>query len=110
MLDKSLSGEAVEITFLIFDDHGDIIAHADRNNYWIRSDTRVEKPDRGRLLVYDHKDRLILEVEFLNRNAIRVSGVLRHPDFPNQPVPIEVPNMRNNCSFGSTNAIRIGLN
>lgn len=58
-LDRSPKSDGVQLSFQIFDDKGDIVAHADRNSYWVRSDTRVERPNRGTLAIYDHRDQTI---------------------------------------------------
>ena len=103
-IDKSGDG-GIRIGFQIFDDRGDIIAHSDNNSFWIRSDTRMEKPDKSHLIVYDHRDKPVLDIRFLNAKTIEINGELRHADYLRTAVPISARNFNNSCIGGSAKTL-----
>jgi hypothetical protein len=68
------------ITFRVFDDSGSLVARLDRNTFTTKnSAARVERPDASHLLVFDDRGTQVLDVQFLNPQAIKVTGILRYP-------------------------------
>lgn len=68
------------ITFTVFDDRGNLVARLE-NNTFIASHpaARTERPSRSNLLVFDGQDTKVLDVQFLNPQAVRITGTLRYP-------------------------------
>ena len=68
------------ITFRVFDDSGALVARLDRNTFTAtKSAAHVERPDASRLLVFDDRGTQVLDVQFLNPQAIKMTGILRYP-------------------------------
>jgi hypothetical protein len=68
------------ITFRVFNDSGALVASLDRNTFTTRSSAaHVERPDASHLLVFDDRGTQVLEVQFLNPQAIKMTGILRYP-------------------------------
>lgn len=78
-IDRDRASASLIITVLrIFDDRNDIIAKIDKDGFWVRGDTRMKRPDRSSLIVFDHNDSEVLNIRFLNPRAISVTGIFRH--------------------------------
>ena len=68
------------ITFRVFDDSGALVARLDRNTFTTKNSTaHVERPDASHLLVFDDRGTQVLDVQFLNPQAIKMTGTLRYP-------------------------------
>jgi hypothetical protein len=68
------------ITFRVFNDHGAPVARLDRNTFTTTNSTaHVERPDASHLLVFDDRGTQVLDVQFLNPQAIKMTGILRYP-------------------------------
>jgi hypothetical protein len=68
------------ISFRVFDDRGNPVARLDRNTFvTTNSAAHVERPDASHLLVFDDRGTQVLDVQFLNPQAIKMTGILRYP-------------------------------
>jgi hypothetical protein len=68
------------ISFRVFDDRGAPVARLDRNTFATKNSTaHVERPDASHLLVFDDGGTQVLDVQFLNPQAIKMTGILRYP-------------------------------
>lgn len=68
------------ITFRLFNDSGALVASLARNTFTTtNSVAHVERPDVSHLLVFDDRGTQVLDVEFLNPQAIKLTGILRYP-------------------------------
>jgi hypothetical protein len=68
------------ITLHVFDDGGALVARLDRNTFTTKNSTaHVERPDASHLLVFDDRGTQVLDVQFLNPQAIKMTGILRYP-------------------------------
>ena len=68
------------ISFRVFNDSGTLVARLDRNTFTAtKSAAHVERPDVSHLLVFDDRNTQVLDVQFLNPQAIQMTGTLRYP-------------------------------
>jgi len=68
------------MTFLVFNDSGVLVARLDKNTFVAKNPTaHVERPDASHLLVFDDRGTQVLDVQFLNPQAIKMTGILRYP-------------------------------
>jgi hypothetical protein len=44
----------------------------------VENSTRKKRPDKSTLIVYDHSDKEVLHLVFLNRSTISITGIFRH--------------------------------
>ena len=78
VIDRDSSG--LLVTFAVFDDGGNLVARLDNNRFIARNPaSRVERPNTSNLLVFDAQDNEVLGVQFLNPQAVRITGILRYP-------------------------------
>jgi len=71
--------ELVVSSLKIFDDRNNIIARMDADDgFWVENSTRKKRPDKSTLKVYDHTDKEVLSLRFLNRSTVSITGVFRH--------------------------------
>jgi len=76
-------GKGLLITALeIFDDRGEVIAHIEDNDFWVKDGSRAKRPDASTLVVFDHNNAEVLRVRLLNRTTLSVLGVFRAPGSP----------------------------
>ncbi len=67
------------ISFRVFDDGGNMVARLERNVFIaINAASHVERPSRSNLIVFDDRDTKVLDVQFLNPQAVKVTGILRY--------------------------------
>jgi hypothetical protein len=87
VLDKDTDGNLL-VTVRIFDDRGDLVARLEKNRFITTSAaSRMERPNKNSLVIFDHTDQEVLDVQFLNPKAIQITGTLRYPGI--SPVVIE---------------------
>jgi hypothetical protein len=68
------------ITFRVFNDSGALVARLDRNTFTTKnSAAHLERPDASHLLIFDDGGNQVLDVQFLNPQAIKMTGTLRYP-------------------------------
>ncbi len=68
------------ISFRVFNDRGILVARLDRNTFAAEnSASHVERPDASHLIVFDDRGTQVLDVQFLNPQAIKMTGILRYP-------------------------------
>jgi hypothetical protein len=68
--------ELIISTLKIFDDRNNIIARSDADDgLWVENSTRKKRPDKSTLIVYDHTDKEVLRLVFLNSSAISITGI-----------------------------------
>jgi len=68
------------ISFRVFNESGTLVARLDRNTFTAaNSGARVERPDASSLTVFDDQDTKVLDVQFLNPQALKMTGILRYP-------------------------------
>jgi hypothetical protein len=78
VIDRDSSG--LLVSFVVFDDGGNLVARLDNNRLIARNPaSRVERPDASHLSVFDAQDTEVLGVQFLNPQAVRITGILRYP-------------------------------
>jgi hypothetical protein len=77
VLDRDASG--LLISFTAFDDGGNIVARLERNAFVANPASHVERPSASNLVVFDDRDTKVLNVQFLNPQAIKMTGILRYP-------------------------------
>jgi hypothetical protein len=101
-IDRALDGGLL-LSYEIFDDRGDIIARAEHNKFWVIETARMERPDNGTIRVFDHRDHKVLEVVFVNQNAVRVTGEFRNVNPPVITVVVSektITSTGNDISYG----------
>jgi hypothetical protein len=109
--------ELVISTLKIFDDRNNIIARMDADDgFWVENSTRKKRPDKSTLVVFDHSDKEVLRLVFLNRSTISITGIFRHEHVAS-PVIITTDFMDiggpkfSECIYGEVkNVIVIGAN
>jgi hypothetical protein len=68
------------ITFHVFNESGALVARLDRNTFTTRNSTaHVERPDASHLLVFDDRGTQVLDLQFLDPQAIKMTGILHYP-------------------------------
>jgi hypothetical protein len=78
VIDRDSSG--LLVSFVVFDDAGNLVARLESNRLIARNPaSRVERPNTSNLLVFDAQDTEVLNVQFLNPQAVRITGILRYP-------------------------------
>jgi hypothetical protein len=78
-IDKDKDGHLL-VSAKIFDDRDNLIAKLEGNQYVSTSyASHFKRPDRSTLLIYDHEDRIALEVKLINDSAVRFTGRLHAP-------------------------------
>jgi hypothetical protein len=76
VLDRDPSG--VFVSFRVFDDVGDAVARLERNTFVaMNSASHVERPSASNLIVFDDRNSKVLDVQFLNPQAIKITGIRR---------------------------------
>jgi hypothetical protein len=78
VIDRDSAG--LLVSFRVFDDRGNAVARLERNTFVaMNPTTHVERPSRSNLIVLDERGTKVLDVQFLNPQAIKVTGLLRYP-------------------------------
>jgi len=68
------------VSFQVSDDRGNAVARLERNRFAaINSASHVERPSPSNLIVFDDRESKVLDVHFLNPQAVKVTGILRCP-------------------------------
>jgi hypothetical protein len=68
------------VTFAAFDGGGNLVARLENNRFIARNPaSRVERPSTSNLVVFDDQETEVLDVQFLNPQAVRITGILRYP-------------------------------
>ena len=78
VIDKNDRGISIK-KLLLYGERGTTITSIDDDAPWHNSNFRVTKVNPHRLIARDEQDQEILDLEFLNQHAIRLTGVFRHP-------------------------------
>jgi len=78
VIERDASGLLVSLR--VFDDRGNIVARLARNQFAaMNSASHVKRPSPSSLSVFDDRDAKVLDVQFLNPQAIKITGFLRYP-------------------------------
>ena len=78
VLDREGSG--LVVSYIAFDDWDKVVGRLNKNVFTaINPASHVERPSASNLVVFDDRDTKVLDVQFLNPQAIKVTGVLRFP-------------------------------
>jgi len=78
VIERKSSG--VLVSLRVFDDVGKAVARLERNTFEaMNSASHVERPSASNLTVYDDRNTKVLDVQFLNPQAIKITGILRYP-------------------------------
>lgn len=78
-IDWRKNGRELVVTILkVFDDRNNIIARIENGSFWTDPSARMKRPDRHSLIVYDHNDKEVLSICFLNPTALTIRCFLRH--------------------------------
>jgi len=78
VIDRNSSGVLVSVR--VFDDVGNAVARLERNTFEaMNSASHVERPSPSNLTVYDDRNTRVLDVQFLNPQAMKITGILRYP-------------------------------
>lgn len=81
VVDRPKNKDALVITTLkIFDDRNNIIARIDEDGPWIDPSARKKRPNKSTLLVFDHNDKEVLNIKFINERAIQIEGIFRNSE------------------------------
>jgi hypothetical protein len=72
----------ITVNARIFDERRDLVAKIENNNFIVTSRAAYKKrPDRSTLIVFDHQDNEVLNLRFVNENAVVISHALLYsPD------------------------------
>lgn len=73
------TGDILIKVLRVFDDRGNSIARIDEEEFWVENSSRRKRPNPSTLIVYDHADEEVLNINYVNRNVITVKGIFRHP-------------------------------
>lgn len=78
LLQINAGNGGIDITILrLFDENGKIISVIDHNQPWINSNFRNKKDESGHnLIIYDDKDNEALNLRFLNKESLYITGTL----------------------------------
>ena len=90
---KGNSDELVVSALKIFDDRKNIIARFSEDGFWVENSTRKKRPDKSTLVVFDHNDQEVLNMHFINKNTIVVTGIFNHSTI-NRPVIVTQTSMK----------------
>lgn len=112
VIDKTEAG--IAIFAKMFSEDGRIVAELKENQFHVNPNNyfRIERPNDHSLIVYDQRGQQALNVEFLNRFAIKLLGRFYFP--PRPPIIIEEERMSyggirmSNNTFGE-NRVDIGI-
>ena len=64
----------------VFDDLGGIVARLERNVFTAANPAaHIGRPDKSNLIVFDERGTKVLDVQFLNPQAVKITGILRYP-------------------------------
>jgi hypothetical protein len=78
VIDRNSAG--LLISFAVFDDRGNVVARLERNRFMaMNSASHVERPNKSNLIMFDGRESKVLGVQFLNPQAIKITGMLRYP-------------------------------
>src|ERR1051326_528033 len=78
VIDRDASG--VLISFTAVDDTGNVVGRLNQNVFRApNSASHVQRPSRSNLIVFDDRDTKVLDVQVLNPQAIKITGILRYP-------------------------------
>lgn len=78
VLDRNSSG--LLISFTAFDDQGSVVGRLEGNAFAATNPaSHVERPSASNVIVFDDRNSKVLDVQFLNPQAIKVTGILRYP-------------------------------
>ena len=103
MFSISNSDRGISITkLLIYGRDGKIITSIDSDEYWTNSNFHSKKISPSQLLVYDDQEQEVLNVDFLNNHALKITGIFRHPKMR----PLKISDLQ--MSFGNGNFIKGG--
>ena len=68
------------VNFTVLDDGGKVVGRLSRNVFKaINPGSHVERPSASSLALLDDRDSKVLDVQFLNPQAIQITGTLRYP-------------------------------
>jgi hypothetical protein len=87
-------------------DDGRIVALLENNRFVLGGEAfNPRRPDRHTLIVYDQRNREVLNIRFMNKSSFDVSGVVRTPDggvieLSEQGVVVNGPNITNRIFSG----------
>lgn len=71
------TSNSIEVSARIFDERGELIARLERNQFTpTAAASRIKRPDRSTLEIYDHKDRQVLRIHFDNYRAMEITAIL----------------------------------
>jgi len=78
VVDRNSSG--VLVSFRVLDDQGNEVARLEGNKFVATNpSSHVQRPDPSDLAIFDDRDSKVLDVHFLNPQAIKITGILRYP-------------------------------
>jgi hypothetical protein len=78
VIERDSSG--VLVSFQAFDDRGNVVVRLARNQFVaVNPASHVERPSPSNLIVFDDQGTKVLDVQFLNPQAIKITGILRYP-------------------------------
>lgn len=80
------TGNVVVSVLRIYDETGTLAARIylskNVNRVHYTPPARMERPDTSTFVVYDSHDHQVLNLKFLNRQALSIQGIFRHPGTP----------------------------
>jgi hypothetical protein len=78
-IDKNSKGELL-VNATIFDDRENLIAKIENSQYIATNySSHFKRADRSSFIVFDHSDKVALQVRFVNDVAVQVSGIFHSP-------------------------------
>jgi hypothetical protein len=82
LLDFRRTSKGLAINAKTFSEDGKIIAEIIDNRFYINANNffRMEKPDSHSIIVYDIRDRKVLDITFINSHSVKVLGIFQFPD------------------------------
>lgn len=100
--------QGLAISAKVFSTDGKIVADIEDNEFQVNhlNYFKVKRPDRSTFIIYDQQGRAVLNVRYLNPQAIKVSGIFQAP----QSIPIVIDERLRLRQFDKLTTMCLGNN
>jgi hypothetical protein len=84
LLDLRRTSNGLAINAKTFSEDGKIIAEIIDNRFYINPNNffRIDRPDSHSIIVYDIRDRKVLDIRYINSHSVKVLGIFQVPGAP----------------------------
>jgi len=101
LIDLRRTPKGLAISAKTFSEDGKVIAEIVDNRFYVNQNNffRLDRPDNHSLVVYDVRDRKVMDITYINSRSVRVLGVFQVPGAP----PLVVSD--NELAFGGFHSV-----